>query len=65
MQRRPMSYEEELGELQDEMDQLARESVVRDFLTLGESAGIDIISEILDKGKSSDQVFDAIRAKLS
>lgn len=60
-----MSYEEELNEFLDEQDQLASQSAVRDFLALGESAGIDVASEILDKGKSTSQVFDAIRAKLS
>ena len=61
-ERLDMSYADELDDFMDEQERLHCEAVVRDFTQLG-NAGIDVPTELLDKGKTAEQVFDLIRSK--
>ena len=52
----------------DELDELERQDLRRsvdDFVELGRQFHIDVVAEILDKGKTASEVFDAIRQEQS
>ena len=44
----------------DELEQLDRQHAVESFVEYGRQHGIDVISEVLDKGRSVSEVFAAI-----
>ena len=48
----------------DEKAQLEREKSVATFIEAGRRAQIDVISEILDKGKTFREVMDTVWKKL-
>jgi t-SNARE complex subunit (syntaxin) len=52
----------------DELDELERQDVRRsvdNFVELGRRFRIDVVAEILDKGKTASEVFDTIRQEQS
>ena len=44
----------------DELERTHREKVVNDFVELGTRFRVDVVSEILDRGKSVPEVFETI-----
>jgi len=44
----------------DELEQLDRQLAVESFVEYGRQHGIDMIAEVLDKGRSVSEVFAAI-----
>lgn len=60
------SFEEFRRRVFDELDILERadrQRIVQDFVEAGKRVGIDVVTELLDRGKSASEVFDAIREK--
>jgi hypothetical protein len=57
-------YEQFQQRIFDQLDELElenRQRSVEQFVALGKKSGIDVISEILDKGKSAGEVLDLIK----
>jgi hypothetical protein len=44
----------------DELEQLDRQQAVESFVEYGRQHGIDMIAEVLDKGRSMSEIFAAI-----
>ena len=44
----------------DELEQLDRQQAVESFVEYGRQHGIDMIAEVLDKGRSVSEVFAAM-----
>jgi len=47
----------------DVLEQADRQRIVQDFVEAGERVGIDVVSEVLERGKSANEVLDAIRER--
>jgi hypothetical protein len=58
-----MSYADEQNAFLDDLERANRTAVVRDFIALGESVGVDVAAELLDNHKTAQDVFDSIRSK--
>ena len=54
-------FQQQIFDELDELEQAGRERLVASFVEIGRRAGIDVVSEILDKGKSVPEVFDAVQ----
>lgn len=63
MRHRARSYQEEQAELLDELDRRACALAAEEFVSLGNEAGVDVVTEVLKRNKSVSQVFEMIRQK--
>jgi len=60
MAARAKSYSEEQLDLMEEIDRRERTLIVQEFVQVGEAVGIDVVAEIIDGGKSVEEVFGAM-----
>jgi hypothetical protein len=47
-----------------EMEARERTRIVADLIAIGHRAGVDVVAEVLDKGKTLAEVLDAISASV-
>jgi len=53
-------FQQRVFEELDELEELDRQHAVESFVEYGRQHGIDVIAEVLDKGRSVSEVFAAI-----